>query len=308
MKKNGRNRRHPEVQQREWAQSFLASSFLLASIDTCSAFSFFSPSRPTLAEWTHALEHLFSPPLQLQATPLEKLTNVRIPNSNDRGVDILAYKATPSEYKGNSNEQGTTLPSIILIHEFFGLSPSIVEKAQGLADELGCIVIAPDTFRGEVTDFIPKAIWLALTTPQDRVNEDLNAVCSYLEGEAGNNKLAVMGFCYGGGKAIRYTTQCRPEAATVIYYGSPLTDMEVLSNLNAPVCGIYGSKDAQFSMALLDKFRAALVGSNVEHDVRVYDGVGHAFWTDMGQVERGEEPQTRAYEQCTSFLRQFFFE
>ena len=63
-----------------------------------------------------------------------------------------------------------------MLHEFFGLSESIVGKAQGLADELGCLCIAPDCFRGETTTFIPKAIWLALTTPQERVNADLDSV------------------------------------------------------------------------------------------------------------------------------------
>jgi len=267
---------------------------------TCNAFSSLSES-PLAASLTHALEHAFSPPPLLQATQLEDLTNTRIPGPTGSG-DILAYKAVPSDY----NERDELIGSIILIHEFFGLSPSIVEKAQGLADDLGCIVVAPDTFRGEVTDFIPKAIWLALTTSQDRVDDDLNAVYSYLQGEGVRGKLAVMGFCYGGGKAIRYTSKCQPDAATVIYYGSPLTDVEALRKLKAPVCGIYGSDDAQFPMALLDKFRSALEGSGVEHVLRVYDGVGHAFWTDMGQVERGEQPQTKAYEQCTSFLRRFF--
>ena len=114
------------------------------------------------------------------------------------------------------------------------MNPSIVEKAKGLADDLGCEVVAPDIFRGQNTDFIPKAIWLALTTPQDRVDEDLDAVCAYLEdsaGDKGKGKLAVMGFCLGGGKAIRYTTERRPEAATVIFYGSPLTDVNGLRKL-----------------------------------------------------------------------------
>jgi len=39
-------------------------------------------------------------------------------------------------------------------------------KADAIAKEVGCIVIAPDTYRGESTRFIPKAIYLALGTPQ----------------------------------------------------------------------------------------------------------------------------------------------
>ncbi|EOD11256.1 hypothetical protein EMIHUDRAFT_120383 [Emiliania huxleyi CCMP1516] len=35
-------------------------------------------------------------------------------------------------------------------------------------------------------------------------------------------------------------------------------------------------------------------------------GVGHAFWKDMGQIERRETPQIAAWRQSTTFLRTFF--
>ena len=247
----------------------------------------------------HVIEHIISP-TPLQVTPLSELTNTRIPGPD--GVDILAY--TTSDKNFNDDK------AIILLHEFFGLNPSIVEKAELLSKELGCTVIAPDTFRGEVTDFIPKAIWLALATPQDRVNDDLDAVCKYLgfdcDSVDANKKLAVAGFCYGGGKAIRYTTQRKPDAATVVFYGSPVTDVQQLQQLQAPVCGIFGSEDAQFSSSLLDNFQRSLDDAGVVNDVRVYDGVGHAFWKDANQIIRGDQPQADAYKQCTIFLKDFF--
>lgn len=280
----------------------LAASILATASTPCDAFAFLSPPS---SSWTHVVEHLLSPPLQV--TPLEDLTNVRIPGPPGSDVDVLAYRAAPSD-REREKDEGADPPALILLHEFFGLNPSVVEKAQALADELGCVVVAPDTFRGEVTDFIPRAIWLALTTPQERVDEDLDAVCSYLRkaGVGGEGRLAVMGFCYGGGKAIRYTTRRRTDAATVVFYGAPETDVGRLRRLEGPVCGVYGSEDGQFSKALLDKFRTALDAANVDSDVRIYDGVGHAFWTGMDQIRRGDQPQTEAYEQCTSFLQEFF--
>lgn len=270
------------------------------------AFSSSRASFSIISSWSssvnHVIEHIVTPPLQV--TPVSELTNTRIPGPD--GVDLLAYTAT------NNNDDGKN--AIILLHEFFGLNPSIVEKADLLAKDLGCTVIAPDSFRGTVTDFVPKAIWLALTTPQDRVNDDLDAVCKYLgfndDGismKAGSaKKLAVVGFCYGGGKAIRYTTQRKPNAATVLFYGSPVTDVKELQQLNAPVCGVFGDGDAQFPSSLLDKFQSSLDEAGVNNDVRVYKGVGHAFWKDVGQIERGDQPQADAYNQCTTFLREFF--
>lgn len=51
----------------------------------------------------------------------------------------------------------------------------------------------------------------------------------------------------------------------------------------------------QFPVALLDKFDSALQAAKVKNDIQIYDGVGHAFWKDMQQIHRGDEPQTSAY-------------
>ena len=286
-----------------------------------------APSR-WAASAAHVLEHLRagppSSPLRRSAVPLEELANVRIPGPEGAG-EVLAHVATPSRKDGDDDDDPRR-PVLLLLHEFFGLNPSIAEKAQALADDLGCAVVAPDAFRGEVTDFVPRAIWLALTTPQERVNDDLDAVCSHLgigpvpapasgdvdvaddrgSGERRERRLAVMGFCYGGGKAIRYTTQRRPDAATVVFYGAPVTDVAQLRRLRAPLCGAYGDRDAPFPAGRLARFRDGLEGAGVEHDLRVYEGVGHAFWRDVDQVRRGEEPQASAYAQCRSFLEKFF--
>jgi carboxymethylenebutenolidase len=153
-------------------QFFLIHSLLLLLVLSCQLPSLFGLLLP-LPLWTssvvHVLEHLAAP-LPLQATPLEDLANTHIPGPLP-DIEILSYVATPNNNK-NPKDSNTPLPVLLLIDEFFGLSPSIVEKAQALADDLGCIVVAPDTFWGAVTDFIPKAIWLALTTPTEHVNDD----------------------------------------------------------------------------------------------------------------------------------------
>mmetsp|Transcript_33645 Transcript_33645/g.81546 ORF Transcript_33645/g.81546 Transcript_33645/m.81546 type:complete len:309 (+) Transcript_33645:160-1086(+) len=288
----------------------------------------------TSSSVAHVLEHLLSPPSTLQSSAsLEDLTNVRIPSLKESGVEILAHVATPSNWDDEQKSNGD-LKVVIMIHEFFGLTDSIVDKANGLAEELDCMVIAPDTFRGTTTTFIPKAIWLALSTPQDRVNDDLDAICSYVEsgnladsrtaskgggsdaaaeakesspsGSKTTCKFAILGFCYGGGKAIRYTTQRRRDAATVVFYGMPVTDTQELQNLEAPVCGIYGRNDVQFPIPLLEEFQSALTKAQVEKNVKIYDGVGHAFWKNMEEVRRGDQPQQQAFQQCTNFLRDFF--
>jgi len=249
------------------------------------------------SEARSALHHLQeSFPQWKFASAVQDLANTNIPRRD--GGTVLAYQVG----QNNNNDR-----LLILLHEFFGLSQSICDKANALAQELDCTVIAPDTFRGDSSTFIPKCIWLALSTPQERVNQDLDDVLAHYQStkNTDTSNVAVMGFCYGGGKAIRYTTECQPTAATVVCYGSPVTDVESLARLQKPVCGIFGRDDLQFPMSLVDQFDAALKEARVvKSDVTVYDGVGHAFWKDMEQIEQKEQPQYDAYRRVVGFLKQ----
>lgn len=238
---------------------------------------------------------------------LDQLANAQ--TDADDGALLRAHVALPEAPPDGP------LPVLLLLHEFFGLNESILDKSQLLADDLGCVVIAPDTFRGVTTSFIPRAIWLALTAPQARVNADLDAWLRWAaSAELGRvagvladpKRVAVMGFCYGGGKAIRYTTQARPDAATVVWYGNPLTDVEELGRLRAPVCAVFGCDDPQIPQPLVNRFRGALELADVEHEVMSYYGAGHAFWSSVQQVRDEEMPVIAGYRLTKNFLEGFY--
>lgn len=63
---------------------------------------------------------------------LANITNITIPGANG-GPDIRAYVAKP--------EGHGPFPTVIMIHEFYGLNESIVSKADLLAQE-GYVVVA----------------------------------------------------------------------------------------------------------------------------------------------------------------------
>src|SRR5512141_3170623 len=77
---------------------------------------------------------------------IANVTNTTIPGINS-GPEVRVYVANPS---GDG-----PFPTVIMIHEFFGLNESIVSKADLLAQR-GYLVIAPDTFHGSTTSWIPR--------------------------------------------------------------------------------------------------------------------------------------------------------
>src|SRR5215208_7702718 len=166
---------------------------------------------------------------------LDEIANLTIPGTGET-PDVRAYVARP--------EGEGPFPTVIMIHEFWGLNASIVSKADLLAEE-GYLVIAPDTFRGSTTSWIPRAIFQVISSKPENTNVDLDSVYAWLESQAevSSDRIAIAGFCYGGRTSLAYSLHNNQLAATVIFYGSPEPDPAVLRTLPGPVLGIFGGAD-----------------------------------------------------------------
>jgi carboxymethylenebutenolidase len=226
---------------------------------------------------------------------LMSLANTIIPGANGE-PDVLAYIAKP-------DGEGP-FPTVIMIHEFYGLNESIIGKAEGLADE-GYYVVAPDTFRGSTTAWIPRAIYQVISTKQENVNADLDSVYAWLESqpEVADDRIAIAGFCYGGRTSLVYSLHNNSLAATVVFYGSPETDPEVLKNLPGPVLGIFGGADQSISVEDVNAFEDALQTADVPHVITIYDRQPHAFVTDIESIRAGGV-QGEAWNQMLGFLEE----
>ena len=224
---------------------------------------------------------------------LDALVNTTIPGLNG-GPDVRAYVAKP--------EGEGPFPTVIMIHEFYGLRESIVGKADFLAKE-GYLVIAPDTFRGSTTSWIPRAIYQVINTKPEDVNTDLDSVYAWLEtqSDVDAGRIAILGFCYGGRTSLVYSLHNSKLAATVIFYGSPETDPGVLKSLPGPVLGIFGGADQSISVEEVDQFDKALTTANIQHEITVYDGQPHAFVENVEGIQAGGA-QGEAWAQMLAFL------
>jgi carboxymethylenebutenolidase len=212
---------------------------------------------------------------------VEQMTNTTIVGPD--GQEVRAYVARP--------DAPGTYPGVVMIHEFFGLRPDIIEKAEALADE-GYVVVAPDTYRGKTTGWIPRAIFLRVTTQMEQVVGDLDATFDWLAGQSDvdPDRVAVMGFCYGGDAALQYSLAHPKPAGTGIFYGSLVTDPAQLQRLPGPVLGIFGAEDASIPLAEVNAFQVALDAARIPNQITVYPGVGHAFVGGIDEIRAGGAP------------------
>ena len=224
---------------------------------------------------------------------INAVSNTTIPGQNGT-PDVRAFVAYP--------EGEGPFPAVIMIHEFYGLNESIVGKAKGLAEQ-GYMVIAPDTFRGSTTRWIPRAIYQAITNKPEQVNQDLDAVYAWLgsQPKIAADRVGIMGFCYGGRTSLAYSLQNNRLAATVIFYGSPETDPEILKTLPGPVLGIFGGADNSIPVESVNAFKASLNQAGIPNEITIYEGQPHAFMTDMESIRSGGV-QAQAWTQLLQFL------
>lgn len=179
-------------------------------------------------------------------------------------------------------------PVVILIHEIFGLSDWAKEMADELAGQ-GFIVIAPDLLSGfgpgggGSSEFPSQDATIKAVFALDPavVTADLDAAADYGKHlPAANGKIAVVGFCWGGGNSFAFATHRKDLSAAFVFYGPGPADV---STITAPVYGFYAENDARIG-ATVPATTAAMKAAGKAYEPITYDGAGHGF------MRAGEDP------------------
>src|ERR1700729_2066664 len=185
-------------------------------------------------------------------------------------------------------EVKTKAPVVILIHEIFGLSDWAKEMADELAGQ-GFIVVAPDLLtgfgpNGGGSDAFPSmdATTKAVSGLDAAVvNADLDAAADYGKKiPAGNGKIAVVGFCWGGSKSFAFAAHRKDLSAAFVFYGTGPADV---TTITAPVYGFYAGNDARVG-ATVPATTDAMKAAGKKSEPVTYDGAGHGF------MRAGEAP------------------
>ncbi|MDQ1637896.1 MAG: carboxymethylenebutenolidase [Pyrinomonadaceae bacterium] len=202
-------------------------------------------------------------------------------------------------------EVKTKATAIVVVHEIFGMSDWVQSLADQLA-EAGYIAIAPDLLSGmgpnkggtsDVATGGSNAIGIAIRAlPPDQITADLNAVADYVASlPSANSKLAVAGFCWGGGETFRFATNRPSLKAAFVFYGpTPMTgpqgnqviDKAALARVGAPVYGFYAENDMRIN-ATLPATIEAMKQLNKKFEPVTYAGAGHGF------MRAGEDPNDK---------------
>jgi carboxymethylenebutenolidase len=167
-------------------------------------------------------------------------------------------------------------PSVIVIHEIFGLNDDMRRIVSRFAS-LGYVALAPDLYDTEGMRLLCIArTMLALRRREGAAFADLEAARSWLatRPEVDPARTGVVGFCMGGGFALLYAVRA-PLGVAGVFYGDVPASAEDLRGV-CPVFAGYGERDRLFA-AQGRRLAAHLEQLGVPHEVRMYPDAGHSY-------------------------------
>ena len=230
-----------------------------------------------------------------QTTVSEMLRGDRDGNVDE---ELIQYYEGSLGYFVKPKKEGY-YPGVVMIHEWWGLNKNIKEMAEQLASK-GYIVMAVDLYYGKVAETVDEAGEVVTALNEEKALENMKAAVEFLR-KNGAVKIASLGWCFGGGQSLQLALSGQELDATVLYYGSLETDSEKLSAINWPVLGIFGDQDTSIPVETVNSFDSALDTLNIENEIYIYPGVGHAFANPSGQNYAKEETED-AWEKTLAFL------
>ena len=215
------------------------------------------------------------------------------------GATVGGYLSRP---KGDGRN-----PAVIVIHEWRGQNDHIRDVARKLA-KAGYVALAPDLLSrlGGTESFssgeaATKGLY---KLGDDTFTKDLAGAVKYLNGQnfVRANRVGVTGFCWGGGKALMFTTRSKDIAASVIYYGENPRDIDDVKNIAAPVLGQYGGADERITSGV-PQLEAAMKRYGKSFEYKIYPGAPHAFNSDTSPRTYREEAAKEAWTRTLGFFK-----
>lgn len=193
-------------------------------------------------------------------------------------------------------------PVVIVVNEVFGLHEYIRDICRRFA-RLGYVAIAPEFFfrndpgnsLASTTDFavIKRIVGAA---GNDQVMGDVGTTLDWLAAQpfVDARRLAITGFCWGGGVVWMAAARFPQLKAGVAWYGrlappkpgEPVTEvrkypLEIVGDLKAPVLGLYGGLDKGIPASDVAGMNAALAAAGKTGSrLKLYPDAEHGFHAD----------------------------
>ncbi len=189
----------------------------------------------------------------------------------------IQFETPVGQAAGYLTGKGANRPGVVVIQEWWGLVPHIMDVADRLAAE-GYTALAPDLYHGKSTVDAEEASHLMQGLDWTRAVAELAGAVAHLKKRESCRAVGVTGFCMGGALTV-LAAQDRDVKAYAAFYGLP-PNSEKLAPIDAPGLLVFGEHENFFSVPAARAFVEAQRARGVATDIVVYPGAGHGFFND----------------------------
>jgi len=191
-------------------------------------------------------------------------------------------------------------PTVILIHEWWGLNDQIKAVAAEMANQ-GYLALAVDLYDGKTATDPGTAQSLMQGIDANASTETLVTWGDWLKQEPrSTGKLGTVGWCFGGAWSLNASI-ATPVDGTVIYYGRVERSVEDLAKLKGPVLGHFAELDQWINHDMVGGFEKNMAAAGKSLEVHWYNA-DHAFANPTGDNYRKPEAEL-AWSRTLDFLK-----
>ena len=211
-------------------------------------------------------------------------------------TEELKYRHGDTEMRGMlayDNTSKEARPGILVVHEWWGQNDYPRERARKLA-ELGYTALAVDMYGDGQTAEHPDdagkfagAVGGNLPLARARFEAALTALRE--QPMVANDKIAAIGYCFGGGVVINMARLGTDIDGVVSYHGSLATSAPAKpGEVKTRVLVFNGADDPLVTAEQIKAFKSEMDAAGAEYEFVNYPGALHGF-TNPGADRKGEE-------------------
>jgi dienelactone hydrolase len=210
-----------------------------------------------------------------------------IPYQSADGTKLIGYYAYDDAIKG-------ARPGVVVVHEWWGLNDYAKRRARDLA-ELGYSALAIDMYgEGKNTEH-PKdamAFMQAATKDAAASSKRFEAGLDLLKKQPQTdvNKLAAIGYCFGGGVVLNAARQGEPLLGVVSFHGALATNTPATpGSVKAKILVEHGALDSMVTPNNVIAFKSEMDKAGANYKFVTLEGAKHGFTNpDADRLSHGE--------------------
>lgn len=192
---------------------------------------------------------------------------------------------------------------VFVFHEWWGLNDHIKRESEVLAERLGDVnVVAIDLYDGQLATNAEDAGKIMQSINQERAEAIIKGTIGYIRQNA---VIQTIGWCFGGGWSLQAAMIAGDKAkGCVMYYGMPEKDEAKLKKFNAPVLGIFATRDGWINKPVVDEFESKMKSLNKSVTLHWYEA-DHAF-ANPSNPKFDEKSASDAMNKAVAFIKKNF--